>query len=195
MSALGVGKFCQILEDVIGAGVGGLVPLLVAGVVFMQLQVPDSTVRILVEFGGSVVVVDGVALEPLLEAHGAHDEVIGHGVEGVKGVLNTFLGAEPHLEGGGDTGARVTVVLEDLAVLEAPGLEDVGVGIIRLDQIVLLIFLVEEEDLRRRGVTLLAQRNQSFNCVFSQTASVLKRNSLLYSEKSLPALRKHYPRC
>lgn len=195
MSAFGVGKFCQILEDIIGAGVGSLVPLLVAGIVFMQLQVPDSTVRILVEFGGSVLIVDGIAFEPLLETHGAHDVVIGHGVEGVKGVFDSFLGTESDLEGRGHTGACVTVVIEDLAVFEAPGLEDIGVGIIRLDQIVLLIFLVEEEDLHGARVTLLAQRNQSLSWVFSQTASVLNRNSLLYSEKSFPALRKHYPRC
>lgn len=195
MSAFGVGKLGQILEDVIGAGVGSLVPLLVAGVVFMQLQVPDSTVRILVEFGRSVLIVDGVTLEPLLEAHSAHDVVIGHGIERVKGVLDTLLRAESHLEGRSHTSARVTAVIEDLAVFEAPGLQDVGVGVIRLDQIVLLIFLVEEEDLRGARVTLLEQRNQSLSWLFSHTASVLNRDSLLYSEKSFPALRKHYPRC
>jgi hypothetical protein len=40
----------------------------------------------------------------------------------------------------------------------------------------------------------LAQRNQSFNCVFSHTASVRNLKSLLYSEKSFPELCNSYPR-
>jgi hypothetical protein len=41
----------------------------------------------------------------------------------------------------------------------------------------------------------LAQRNQSFSCVFSHTASVRNLNSLLYSEKSFPELSDAYPKC
>lgn len=44
-------------------------------------------------------------------------------------------------------GAGVSIVIEDLIVLEAPGFNDVGVGIIGLDEIILAILLVEEEDL------------------------------------------------
>lgn len=44
-------------------------------------------------------------------------------------------------------GAGVSIVIKDLIVLEAPGFNDVGVGIIGLDEIILAILLVEEEDL------------------------------------------------
>lgn len=147
MSALGVGKLNQVLEDVVRAGVGGLVPLLVARVELVQFEVPEAAVRVAVELGRSVFVVDRIALEPLLKPHGAHDVVIGHRVERVERILYSFLGAESDLEVRAHAGARVPAVIEDLIVLEAPRLEDVGVGIIGLDEIILAILLVEEEDL------------------------------------------------
>lgn len=64
----------------------------------MYFKVLDSAFRVHVEFSRSVLVVDGVALEPFLEPHCAHYVVIGHRVERVEGVLNAFSGSESNLE-------------------------------------------------------------------------------------------------
>lgn len=147
MGTFGVGQLHQILEDVVRAGIGGLVPLLVARIELVELQVPHASIWIPIEFGRPVLIVDGIALEPLLEPHGTHDVVIGHRVERVESILDSFLGAESDLEVGAHAGAGVAIVIEDFVVLEAPGLEDVGVGVIGLDEIILPVFFVEEEDL------------------------------------------------
>ena len=148
MCTLRVGQLYQILEDIIGASIGSLIPFLIARIEFMQLQVPQSPIGISIELGGAVLMIDGVALEPLLKSHSTHDIIIRHGVEGVKGVFHTFLGTQPDLEVGAHPRPCVTRVVEDLVVLEAPRLDDVGVGIIGLDEVVLPVLFVEEENLR-----------------------------------------------
>lgn len=122
MSAFGVGQLHQILEDVVRAGIGGLVPLLVARIELMELQVPHASIWIPIKFRRPVLIVDRIALEPLLEPHGTHDVVIGHRVERVESILDSFLGAESDLEVGAHAGAGVAIVIEDFVVLEAPGL-------------------------------------------------------------------------
>jgi hypothetical protein len=67
------------------------------------------------------------------------------------------------LERSAHAGAGVAVVIKDFVVLEAPRLENGGVGIIGLDEVILSILLVEEEDLFRERVTLLAHLNQSLS--------------------------------
>lgn len=153
----------------------------------MLLEVLHAAVGVAVVLGGAVLAVDGVALEPLLETHRAHDVVVGHRVEGVEGVLDALLGRQADLPGSGAARPRLPVEVEHLAVLEAPGLQDDRVGVVGLCHVVLLVALVEEEDLRGRGSTRLERRNQSLSCDFSQTASVRRRYSWSYYEKSLPA--------
>lgn len=92
MGTLGVGQLDQILEDIIGTSIGGLIPFLVARIELMQFEVPHSPFWISIELGGPVLMIDGIALEPLLKSHGTHDIIIRHGVEGVKGIFHTFLG-------------------------------------------------------------------------------------------------------
>lgn len=92
--------------------------------------------------------IDGIALEPLLKSHGTHDIIIRHGIEGVKGILNTFLRTKSHLEVCAHPRACVTRIIEDFIVLEAPRFDDIGIGIIGLNEIVLPILLVEEENLK-----------------------------------------------
>lgn len=120
----GVGELDQVLEDVVGAGVERLVVLLVAGVVFVVLQVAEAAVGVEVVVGAALLEVDLVALEPLLEPHGAHDVVVGHRVEGVEGALDALLGHQAHLPGSGRPVRALPVVVEHFRVFEAPGLED-----------------------------------------------------------------------
>lgn len=121
----------------------------------MTLQVSETAVGIPIVLGCAVIVVDGVALEPLLEPHRAHDVVVGHRVERVEGVLHSLLGRETHLEGSAHAGTRPTDIVEDLGVFEAPGLDHAGVGIVGLHDVVLLFLGVEEEDLRVERLTRL----------------------------------------
>lgn len=124
MSSLGVGELDQVLEDVVGTGIERLVVLLVTGVVFVVLEVAEAAVGVEVVVGAPLLVVDHVALVPLLEAHGAHDVVVRHGVEGVEGALDSLLGHQSHLPRGGHAGVALPVVVEDFGVFEAPGFED-----------------------------------------------------------------------
>jgi hypothetical protein len=156
VGALGVGELDEVLEDVVGAGVARLVPLAEARVLVLAVLVAlEPAVGVVVVLGGAVLVVDLVALEPLLEPHRAHDVVVGHRVEGVESVLDALLRAERDLEGVGDARARLPDVVVDLDVLEAPRLEDAAVGVVGLGGAVALVDLVEEEDLRRPMGTLL----------------------------------------
>jgi hypothetical protein len=51
------------------------------------------------------------------------------------------------LEGVGDSCASVAVVVKHLVVLEGPRLDDAGVGVVRLSDVILFLLSVEEEDL------------------------------------------------
>lgn len=148
MCTLGVGQLNQILENIIGTSIGSLIPFLIARIELMHFQVPQSPLGISIELSRAVLIVDGIALEPLLKSHGTHDIIIRHGVEGVKGVFHTFLRAQSNLEVGAHPRPCVTRVVEDLVVLEAPRLNDVGIGIVGLDEVVFSVFFVEEEDLK-----------------------------------------------
>ena len=121
----------------------------------MFFEVFEASVGVSVEIAGPVFVVDLVALEPFLEAHGAHDVVIGHGVEGVEGIFDHFFGTQTDLPTGGHACAPLAVVVEDFVVLEAPGFEDAGVRVIRFGDVVLLVFAVEEENLGKKSDTRL----------------------------------------
>lgn len=152
MCTLGVCQLYKVLKDIISTSIGSLIPFLIARIELMQLQVSQSSLGISIELGGPVLVVDGVALEPLLKSHGTHDIIIRHGVEGVKGIFHTFLWTKSHLEVSAHPCACVTRVVEDLVVFKAPGLDDVGIGIIGFNEIVLPVLLVEEENLNsQRG--------------------------------------------
>jgi hypothetical protein len=147
VGSLSVGELYQILEDVVCARVGGLIPVLVAGIELMELQIFESTIRVSVISSWAIFIVDWVALEPLFESHSAHDVVVGHRVEGVESVLDSFLGRETHLERVADSCAGVAVIVENFVVFEGPGLDDAGVGVVRLGDIVLFLLSVEEENL------------------------------------------------
>ena len=58
----------------------------------MTLEITQTAVGIPVIIGRTVVIVDRVAFEPLLEPHCTHDVVVRHRVEGVEGVLDSLLG-------------------------------------------------------------------------------------------------------
>lgn len=130
-------------------------PLLVAGVHLVLLEVLEAAVGVVVVKGRPVLVVNLVALEPLLEPHRAHNVVVGHRVERVESVLDALLGPEGDLEGVRGAGAGLSGVVADLDVLEAPGLQDAAVGVVGLGRAVLFVLLVEEEDLRLGSSTLL----------------------------------------
>ena len=155
VGALGVGELDEVLEDVVGAGVAGLVPLAEARVLVLPVLALQPAVGVVVVLRGAVLVEDLVALEPLLEPHRAHYVVVGHRVEGVESVLDALLRAEGDLEGVGDARARLPDVVVDLDVLEAPRLEDAAVGVVGLGRAVAPVDLVVEEDLCRATGTLL----------------------------------------
>lgn len=161
----------------------------------MGLQVLESSVGVSIVSGSAIIVVDWIALEPLLESHRTHNVVVGHRVEGVESILNSFLGWETNLESGRHSSARVSIVVEDFTILECPWLNDVGVGVVGFGYIVLFVLFVEEEHLCWFTCTRLNNLYQSLSWVFSHTASVLNRNYLLYSEKSFPVLSIEYPKC
>jgi len=75
---LSIGELDQVLENVVGTGVAGLIPLPEARVFVRGILTLEASVGVVVVLGGAVLVVDLVALEPLFEAHGTHDVVIGH---------------------------------------------------------------------------------------------------------------------
>ena len=72
----------------------------------------------------SFLCVNCIASVPLVKSHCAHDVVVGHGVEGVEGALDSLLGHQSHLPRGGHAGVALPVVVEDFGVFEAPGFED-----------------------------------------------------------------------
>jgi hypothetical protein len=51
------------------------------------------------------------------------------------------------LERVADSCAGVAVIVENFVVFEGPGLDDAGVGVVRLGDIVLFLLSVEEENL------------------------------------------------
>ena len=152
---LWVGQLEKVLEDVVSTRVGRLVPLFVAGVVFVRFQVADAFVGVEVIVGSPVFVVYLVAFEPLFESHGTHEIVVGHGVEWVEGIFYPLLGGESHLPGGVGSSAGFAVVVENFSVFEAPRFQNAGIWVIGFGDVVLLILPVEEENLGIGIVTLL----------------------------------------
>ena len=195
MSSLSICKFCQILETLIWASQSCFVPLLVAGVKLVLLQILDSSLRISVVISGSVGVIYSVAFEPFLESHRTDDVLIRHRVEGVECLLHSFFSSQTNLEIVWSASISHAFVVIDISVLETPGLENWRVSVFRLHEQIFFLFSVEEKHLNSFVCTLLTSLYQSLSWYFSHTASVRNLKSLLYYEKSLPECLCVYPRC
>lgn len=138
-----VGQLHQEREYVVRARITSFVEFSEARIMVVLFHVGQANVGVSVVVSLSVVAVDSVAPEPFVESHGAHDVVVRHRVETVKGAFHFLLGADTGLEAGGGSCGRVAVPFHNVILLKAPGFVNQGVHIFRLDKAVLQLQLVE----------------------------------------------------
>lgn len=91
-SFLVVRQLHQKVENVVSTCVPGFVVLPEARVVVVLLHVSETNFGVPVEIGLSLVTVNHVTSEPLIESHSAHDVVIGHGVKTIESSLDFLFG-------------------------------------------------------------------------------------------------------
>ena len=138
--SLGIGDFHQEVEQIVLAGITGLVKLFVARVGLGVLAVGH-----IVEVAGPLVIERVVTSEPSLEPESTEIVVILFGLVGVLGVGDFLLGSKTVLEGVSPAGGGVAA--EGLEVFQGPGFEDHGVQVFGLHDLVLPGGVVEVEDL------------------------------------------------
>lgn len=134
--------------DVISTCVSGLVVFSEAWVMVVLFHVGQSNFWVPIEALFSIISVDTIASEPLIESHCAHDVVIRHRVKTVKGVLDFLLRSNSRLETGCSPSRWKAFPIHNLLVFKSPGLECQHVNIFRLDELIFNINFVEVEYLR-----------------------------------------------
>lgn len=163
----------QEVEDIVSTCVSCLVVLSEAWVMVVIFHVGQSNLGIPVKMSLSLLAIGHVASEPFVESHCAHDVVIRHGVETVKGVLDFLLGTNSCLEWGGGSSRRKSLPIHQFFLFETPRFEGQLIDVFRLNELIFQVKSVEVEDLGVVICTLLVRRNQFLSWSFSHTASVL----------------------
>ena len=125
------------MDDVISAGVSSLVKFSEAGVVILFFHVCKACLGISIKVFRSLVSVYLIASEPFIESHGAHDIVIGHGVETVKSGLDFLLGSDSCLEASGAPSGTVSLPIHDIFLVETPGFEYQSINIVGFNKLIL----------------------------------------------------------